>query len=89
MMVPFWVPIILRHLLFRVPKKGTIILTTTHIYIYIYIHTHIHFVYGKAFIVKGFGVEGCEVIHTRSRVCRHVDIRQEACRISAPSSSPY
>ena len=29
--VPFWVPIIIRHLLFRVPKKGTIILTTTHI----------------------------------------------------------
>ena len=23
-MVPFWVPIIARHLLFRVPKKGTI-----------------------------------------------------------------
>ena len=30
-MVLFWVPIIIRHLLFRVPKKGTIILTTTHI----------------------------------------------------------
>ena len=30
-MVPFWVPIIVRHLIFRVPKKGTIILTTTHI----------------------------------------------------------
>ena len=30
-MVPFWVPIIIRHLLFRVPKKGTIILTTTHV----------------------------------------------------------
>ena len=30
-MAPFWVPIIIRHLLFRVPKKGTIILTTTHL----------------------------------------------------------
>ena len=30
-MVPFWIPIILRHLIFRVPQKGTIILTTTHI----------------------------------------------------------
>ena len=30
-MVPFGVPIIIRHLLFRVPKKGTLILTTTHI----------------------------------------------------------
>ena len=30
-MVPFWVPIIIRHLIFRVPKKGFIILTTTHI----------------------------------------------------------
>ena len=29
--VPFWVPIILRHLLFRVPQKGTIILTTTQV----------------------------------------------------------
>ena len=31
-MVPFWIPIIvIRHLIFWVPKKGTIILTTTHI----------------------------------------------------------
>ena len=30
-MVPFWVPIIIRHLIFRVPKKGTIIFTTTHL----------------------------------------------------------
>ena len=29
-MVPPWVPSIIRHLLFRVPKKGTNILTTTH-----------------------------------------------------------
>ena len=29
---PFGVPIIIRYLLFRVPKKGTIILTTTHMY---------------------------------------------------------
>ena len=28
-MVPFWIPIIIRHLIFRLPKKGTIILTTT------------------------------------------------------------
>ena len=28
--VPFWIPIIIRHLIFRVPKKGTIILTITH-----------------------------------------------------------
>ena len=28
--VSFWVLIIIRHLLFRVPKKGTLILTTTH-----------------------------------------------------------
>ena len=32
-MVPLWIPIIIRHLIFRVPN---IILTTTHIYIYIY-----------------------------------------------------
>ena len=32
-MVPFWVPIIIRHLLFRVPKKRTPILTTTHMII--------------------------------------------------------
>ena len=30
-MVPFWVPIIIRHLISRVPKKGTTILSTTHI----------------------------------------------------------
>ena len=30
-MVPFWIPIIIRPLIFRVPKKGTIILTTTHL----------------------------------------------------------
>ena len=30
--VPFWVPDIIRHLLFKVPKKGTLILTTTHIW---------------------------------------------------------
>ena len=30
-MVSFWIPTIIRHLIFRVPKKGTIILTTTHI----------------------------------------------------------
>ena len=29
-MAPFWVPIIIRHLLFRVPQKGTLVLTTTH-----------------------------------------------------------
>ena len=29
-MVPFWVPNIIRHLLFRVPKR-TLILTTTHL----------------------------------------------------------
>ena len=30
-MVPFRVLTVIRHLVFRVPKKGTIILTTTHI----------------------------------------------------------
>ena len=30
-MVPFWVPIIIRHPILMVPQKGTIILTTTHI----------------------------------------------------------
>ena len=29
-MVPFWVLMIIRHLIFRVPQKGAIILTTTH-----------------------------------------------------------
>ena len=29
-MVPVWVPSIIRHTLFRVPKKGTLILKTTH-----------------------------------------------------------
>ena len=28
-MVPFWVPILIRHLIFRVPNKGTISVTTT------------------------------------------------------------
>ena len=28
---PVWVPIIIRHLLFRVPKNGTLLLTTTHV----------------------------------------------------------
>ena len=32
MMVPSWIPIIIRHLIFRVPKKRTTILTTTHIH---------------------------------------------------------
>ena len=27
-MVPFWIPIIIRHLIFRVPNKGTIVLRT-------------------------------------------------------------
>ena len=30
-MVLVWIPIIMRHLIFRVPKKGVIILTTTHL----------------------------------------------------------
>ena len=30
-MAPFWVPIIIRHLSFRVPQKGTIILTTNYV----------------------------------------------------------
>ena len=30
-MVPFWVLSIIRHLIFRGPKKGTIFLTTSHI----------------------------------------------------------
>ena len=29
-MFPFWMLVIIRHLIFGVPKKGTIILTTTH-----------------------------------------------------------
>ena len=29
---PFWVPLIIRHLLFRVPKKGPLILRTTHMF---------------------------------------------------------
>ena len=33
---PFWIPILIRHLIFRVPQKGTIILTTTHMYYYWY-----------------------------------------------------
>ena len=31
-MIPFWVLIVMRHLIFRVPQKGAIILTTTHMY---------------------------------------------------------
>ena len=31
MMVHFWIPIILRHLILRVPQKGPISLTTTHL----------------------------------------------------------
>ena len=30
-MVPFWIPNIIRPLIFRVPQNGTIILRTTHI----------------------------------------------------------
>ena len=33
-MVPFWVPIKIRHLLFRVPKKGS--LTSTHIVVSVF-----------------------------------------------------
>ena len=33
--VPFWVLSIIRHLLFRVPKKGTLILTTIHVCMYV------------------------------------------------------
>ena len=29
--VPFWILKLIRHLLFRVPQKGTLILTTAHI----------------------------------------------------------
>ena len=29
-MIPFWVRNIIRHLIFRVPQKGTLVLTTTH-----------------------------------------------------------
>ena len=29
-MVPFWIPIIVRHLIYRVPQKGTMILTTAY-----------------------------------------------------------
>ena len=36
-MVPLWVLNIIRHLIFKVPKKGPLILTTTHIYIYMYV----------------------------------------------------
>ena len=32
--VPFWIPIIIRHLIFRVHPKGIIILTTTHMSAY-------------------------------------------------------
>ena len=39
-MVPFWVLIIIRHLLFRVPQKVTIILTTTHIKAFRELHIH-------------------------------------------------
>ena len=31
-MAPFWVLVIIRHLMFRVLKKGAIISTTTHLY---------------------------------------------------------
>ena len=30
-MVPFWIPVIIRHLIFKVPKNSTIILTTIHV----------------------------------------------------------
>ena len=30
-MVPFWVPIVIRHLIFRVPQQGTTISTATHL----------------------------------------------------------
>ena len=33
LMVPFWSPSIVRHLIFRSTQNGTIILTTTHIHI--------------------------------------------------------
>ena len=34
-MAPFWIPIIIRPLIFRVPQKGTIILTTNHLNYYL------------------------------------------------------
>ena len=32
-MVPDWIPIVIRNLIFRAPQKGTIVLTTTHVYV--------------------------------------------------------
>ena len=37
-MVPFGILIIIRHLLFRVPQKGIIIWTTTHMYMHSMLH---------------------------------------------------
>ena len=34
-MVPFWIPILIRHIIFRVPKKGTKILTSAHLLEYL------------------------------------------------------
>ena len=49
-MVPFWVLIIIWHLIFRVPQKGAIILTTTQM------------CFLKGFIELGSEVLGCTFV---------------------------
>ena len=59
-MGPFWVPIIVRHLIFRVPKKGTMILTT-----HPYIHTHVD----HALIAKTPGGRGgLKLLHQQGQL---------------------
>ena len=48
-MVPFWIPIIVWHLIFRVPQKGTKILTTTHL------RSWVDFLGGLGSRVQGLG----------------------------------
>ena len=63
--IPFWVPIIIRHLIFRVrTQKGAIILTTTYMYSYICKEdplTVIRLPYGPTF--AGWGYQNPSVIH--------------------------
>ena len=53
-MVHFWIPIIIRHLIFRVPKKGPQFWQPP-IYIYIYMYRHI-------------GIPGCSLFAAIPRV---------------------
>ena len=52
-MVPFWVPTIIRHPLFRVPKRDLNFDNHPYMYVYIYIYTHTY-----TYCFSGLSVSG-------------------------------